>query len=87
MADIKQITINDVTYTIKDQSARETAGQAQNTATAASNTAITANNTANAANSAAQAAQTDVNNLAGESLTASYNAGDESLVLSKGISV
>lgn len=59
MADIKQITINDVTYTIKDQSAREAAGQAQ----------------------------TDVNNLANESLTASYNAGDESLVLSKGISV
>lgn len=94
MADIKQITVNDVTYTIKDQSAREVADQAQNTATAANNTAITANNTANgansaaqAANSAAQAAQTDVNNLAGESLTASYNAGNESLILSKGISV
>lgn len=94
MADIKQITVNDVTYTIKDQSAREAAGEAKNTAIAASNTAITANNTANgaksdaqAANSAAQAAQTDVNNLAGESLTASYNTGNESLVLSKGISV
>lgn len=101
MADIRQITVNDVTYTIKDQSAREAAGEAKNTATAASNTAITANNTANgaksdaqaansaaqAAQSAAQAAQTDVNNLAGESLTASYNTGNESLVLSKGISV
>lgn len=101
MADIRQITINGVTYTIKDQSAREAAAEAQSAATAANNTAITANNTANgaksdaqaansaaqAANSAAQAAQTDVNNLAGESLAASYNTGNESLVLSKGISV
>lgn len=80
MADIKQITVNDVTYTIKDQSAREAAGQAQNTANGAKSSA-------EAANSAAKAAQTDVNNLANESLKASYNAGDESLVLSKGISV
>lgn len=56
MADISQITVNDVTYTIKDQSAREAAGEAKNTATAASNTAITANNTANGAKSSAEAA-------------------------------
>lgn len=94
MADIKQITVNGVTYTIKDDTARtaaseaaETANTAQTTATQANNTANTANALANAANTNANTAKTNVTELASQSLKASYNSGSEALVLEKGIDI
>lgn len=94
MADIKQITVNGTTYTIKDDTARTAASEASETATAAQSTATQANNTANAANSLANTANNNANTansnvtkLAGQSLTASYNSGSEALVLEKGIDI
>lgn len=94
MADIKQITVNGTTYTIKDDTARTAAAEASSTANAAQSTATQANNTANAANSLAKTANNNANNansnvteLAGQSLKASYNSGSEALVLEKGIDI
>lgn len=94
MADIKQITVNGSTYTIKDDTARTAAAEAskaasaaQSTATQANNTANTANALANTANTNANTANTNVTELAGQSLKASYDSGSEALVLEKGIDI
>ena len=94
MADIKQITVNGITYTIKDDTARTAAADASDAANAAQTTATQANNTANAANTLANTANTNANaaktmvtDLASQSLKASYNSGSEALVLEKGIDI
>ena len=94
MADIKQITVNGTTYTIKDDTARTAASEAAEAASAAQTLATQANNTANAANTLANTANTNANTakdnvteLAGQSLKASYNSGSEALVLEKGVDI
>ena len=92
MADFKAITVNGVSYTVKDEPARTAAQQANETANAAKTTAEQANTTAGQANTTAQAAQnkanqneTDITNLAGDSLNVSYVSESESIVFTKGI--
>lgn len=94
MADIKQISVNGTTYTIKDDTARTAAADASDAASTAQTTATQANNTANAANTLANTANnnantaiTNINKLSAESLTASYNSGSEALVLEKGVTI
>ena len=87
MADIKQITVNGTTYTIKDDTARTAAAEASKAASAAQSTATQANNTANTANALANTAKTNVTKLAGQSLKASYDSGSEALVLEKGVDI
>lgn len=108
MADFKVITVDGVSYTVKDEAARAAAQQANETANAAKSTAEQANTTAGQANTTAQAAQqtanqantaagqaqqkanqneTDITNLAGDSLTVSYVSESESIVFTKGINL
>lgn len=92
MADIRQITVNGTTYTIKDDTARTAAAEASKAASAAQSTATQANNTANTANGLANTAntntaKTNVTKLAGQSLKASYDSGSEALVLEKGVDI
>lgn len=87
MADIKQITVNGTTYTIKDDTARTAAAEASKAAGAAQSTATQANKTANTANALANTAKTNVTELAGQSLKASYDSGSEALVLEKGVDI
>lgn len=87
MADIKQITVNGTTYTIKDDTARTAAAEASKAASAAQSTATQANNTANTANNLANTANTNVTELAGQSLKASYDSGSEALLLERGVDI
>lgn len=87
MADIRQITVNGTTYTIKDDTARTAAAEASKAASAAQSTATQANNTANTANALANTANTNVTKLAGQSLKASYDSGSEALVLEEGVDI
>lgn len=92
MADFVAITIEGTSYTVKDATARESAQNAETTANQANTAAGQAQKTANSANSTAQAAQTkanqnetNINNLAGDSLSVSYAQESESIVFEKGI--
>ena len=78
MADFKAITIDGVSYTVKDETAR-TAAQQANT------TADQANTTAQAAQNKANQNETDITNLSADSLVVSYVPASESIVFKKGI--
>lgn len=94
MADFVAITVEGTSYTVKDATARESAQNAATTANQANTAAGQAQQTANSANTAAQAAQakanqneTDITNLAGDSLTVSYVSESESIAFTKGINL
>ena len=78
MADFKTITVNGVSYTVKDETARSTAN-------AANSKAEQANTTAQAAQNKANQNERDITNLAEDSLTVSYVSESESIVFTKGI--
>lgn len=93
MADFKQIEINGTSYTVKDETARTAASAAAETANAANAAAETATTTANLAMTGAQTAlekatdnETNIGNLAAESLVANYLPQTETIQFTKGIS-
>ena len=79
MADFKQIEINGIAYTVKDETARTAA-------TTATETANTANTNASSALQKATTNETNINNLAAESLDANYVSQTETIQFTKGIS-
>lgn len=79
MADFKQIEINGVAYTVKDETARTAAESATETAN-------TANTNASAALQKATTNETNIGNLAAESLVANYLPTTETIQFTKGIS-
>ena len=79
MADFKQIEIDGTTYTVKDETAR-TAAETARTA------AETANTNAAAAVEKATTNETNISNLAAESLVAKYLTKTETIQFTKGIS-
>lgn len=94
MADFVAITVEGTSYTVKDATARESAQNAETTANQANTAAGQAQQTANTANTTAQAAQskanqneTNITNLAGDSLTVSYVSESESIVFARGIEI
>lgn len=78
MADFVAITVEGTSYTVKDATARESA---QNAVT----TANQANTAAGQAQQKANQNETDITNLAGDSLTVSYVPESESIAFTKGI--
>lgn len=92
MADFVAITVEGTSYTVKDETARKSAQNAETTANQANTAAGQAQQTANTANTTAQAAQskanqneTNITNLAGDSLTVRYVSESESIAFTKGI--
>lgn len=79
MADFKQIEINGIAYTVKDQTARTAAATASETANAA-------NTNASTALEKATTNETNISSLAGESLVANYVSQTETIQFTKGIS-
>lgn len=94
MADVSKINLYGNDYTIKDKTARTAANNAQTTAdnaassaseakTAADNAQTTAAN----ANTKANANSTKITKLATEGIVVSYTSSDESINVTKGITL
>lgn len=79
MADFKQIEINGTAYTVKDETARTAAETANTNAAAAIEKATTAVEKATTN-------ETNISNLAAESLVAKYLTKTETIQFTKGIS-
>ena len=87
MADISKINLYGTEYSIKDNTARELANTAKSTADTAKSTADTAKSTANTANSKADSNATNITNIKNESISITYNSTDESIEITKGITI
>lgn len=90
--DFKSIIVNGETYNVKDETARTQSAQAQSTAEAAQTTAGQAQSTASAAQTTAGQAlskantnESNITEIAGESLAVSYVSESESIKFTKGI--
>ena len=83
--DFKSIIVNGETYNVKDETARTQSSQAQSTASAAQTTAEQAQITARQALSKANTNESNITELASESLVVSYVSDSESIQFTKGV--
>lgn len=80
MSEVSKINLYGDEYTIKDSTARTNASNAQSTANSAQETA-------NSAQASATSNATKIGNIARESIVISYNSNNESIDITKGITV
>lgn len=87
MADVSKINLYGTDYTIKDSTARNSANSAETSATEAKAVADNAQKTANSANSKAASNTTNITKLSEEGIVIAYESTDESIQISKGITL
>ena len=85
MADVSKFSLYGTSYNIKDLSARSSAASANQAAASASQAAFAAKTLADSALSNSETNETNITNLASESLKASYTVATETIEITKGI--
>lgn len=87
MADVSKINLYGESYNIKDTSARSTANSAKTAADSAASDASNALLTAGNANTTANTAVSNTQKLSQRSIDAAYNSDNESIDITRGISL